>query len=306
MSSFFKPVLDIDINIDDEDNRACHEITNTKKGIIERLPIYDDGESVSGIVTLRVRGEGRKVEHNGVTISLVGCVDVKNGAAASGDRTSNINNTFLQLTADLYPPGELLHTQTTYFNFKDVQKQYNSYKGQNVDLAYFLKVKVLPSKNKTPITKYKKIWCELYDDISQLKQKSAKLDIGIESCLHIEFEFDRSHYTLDDLILGRVYFLLSRLKIKNMELSLITREKITNGEKNIISECVPVKFEIMDGSPVKGETIPIRLFLSGYELLPSMELGSFSVKNYLSLVIYDEDGRRYFKQAEIYLHRTRK
>ncbi|XBW37648.1 hypothetical protein QEN19_003229 [Hanseniaspora menglaensis] len=305
MSSFFKPILDIDINIDDEDNRAYHEITNTKKGIIERLPIYGDGESVSGIVTLRVRGESRRVEHNGVTISLIGCIDVKNGISESNGSSNNISSTFLQLTADLYPPGELLHTQTTHFNFKDVQKQHNSYKGQNVDLSYFLKVKVLTSKNKTPITKYKKIWCDLYENISQLKQKPVKLDIGIENCLHIEFEFGRSHYTLDDLIMGRVYFLLSRLKIKNMELSLITRERIANGDKSTVSESLAVKFEIMDGSPVKGETIPIRLFLSGYDLLPSMELGSFSVKNYLSLVLYDEDGRRYFKQAEIFLHRTR-
>ncbi|KAL6928274.1 hypothetical protein ACO0SA_003009 [Hanseniaspora valbyensis] len=309
MTSFFKPVLDIDISVDDEDNRIYHEITNNKKGIIEKLPIYEDGESVSGMVTLRVRGEGRRVEHNGITISLIGLVEMKHGNAGMGNETgnnSNINSTFLQLTADLYPPGELLHTQTTYFNFKDVQKQYNSYKGKNVDLTYCLKVKVLPARNKTPITKYKKIWCELYDDISQLKQKPVKLDIGIENCLHIEFEFGRSHYTLDDLVMGRVYFLLSRLKIKNMELSLITRETISNGDKSVISETIPVIFEIMDGSPVKGETIPIRLFLSGYNLLPSMELGSFSVKNYLSLVIYDEDGRRYFKQAEIFLHRTRK
>lgn len=29
------------------------------------------------------------------------------------------------------------------------------------------------------------------------------------------------------------------------------------------------KFEIMDGAPVKGETIPIRLFLGGYEISPT-------------------------------------
>lgn len=31
------------------------------------------------------------------------------------------------------------------------------------------------------------------------------------------------------------------------------------------------KFEIMDGAPIKGETIPIRLFLGGYELGPTFQ-----------------------------------
>jgi vacuolar protein sorting-associated protein 26 len=38
------------------------------------------------------------------------------------------------------------------------------------------------------------------------------------------------------------------------------------------------KFEIMDGAPVRGETIPIRLFLGGFELGPTFrgEFVSFS------------------------------
>lgn len=296
MNSFFKPSLDIDINLDNEDSRLCHEIVNNKKGIVEKIPIYEDGESISGTITLRVRGEGKKVEHQGITISLIGGIDIKD--------TTTSSNTFLQLTADLFTPGDLLNTQTTHFNFKNCQKQYNSYKGMNVDLNYYLKVKV-NLLNKTPITKYKKIWVNIYDDITSLKPKPIKLDIGIENCLHIEFEFGKNFYNLNDLILGRIYFLLNRLKIKKMELCLITRESVNSNGKSKVSESIPVSYEIMDGSPVKGETIPIRLFLSGYNLIPTIDLGSFSVKSYLSLVIYDEDGRRYFKQAEVDMYRTR-
>ena len=47
-----------------------------------------------------------------------------------------------------------------------------------------------------------------------------------------------------------------------------------------------------------GESIPIRLFLSGYELTPSMRdiNKKFSVRYYLNLVLVDEEERRYFKQ----------
>ena len=58
------------------------------------------------------------------------------------------------------------------------------------------------------------------------------------------------------------------------------------------------KYEIMDGAPVRGESIPIRLFLAGYDLTPTMRdiNKKFSVRYYLNLVLVDEEERRYFKQ----------
>lgn len=50
--------------------------------------------------------------------------------------------------------------------------------------------------------------------------------------------------------------------------------------------------------PAAGESIPIRLFLAGYELTPTMRdiNKKFSVRYYLNLVLIDEEERRYFKQ----------
>lgn len=47
-----------------------------------------------------------------------------------------------------------------------------------------------------------------------------------------------------------------------------------------------------------GESIPIRLFLAGYDLTPTMKdvQKKFSVRYYLNLVLIDEEERRYFKQ----------
>lgn len=54
-----------------------------------------------------------------------------------------------------------------------------------------------------------------------------------------------------------------------------------------------------------GESIPIRLFLSPYELTPTHRNinNKFSVKYYLNLVLVDEEDRRYFKQQEITIYR---
>merc|ERR1719515_390162 len=65
------------------------------------------------------------------------------------------------------------------------------------------------------------------------------------------------------------------------------------------------KYEIMDGAPVRGESIPIRLFLQYYNLSPTYKSiqNLFSVRYYLNLVLVDEEDRRYFKQQEITLWR---
>jgi vacuolar protein sorting-associated protein 26 len=83
-----------------------------------------------------------------------------------------------------------------------------------------------------------------------------------------------------------------------MELSIIRRET-TGSPPNQYNESETItKFEIMDGAPVRGETIPIRLFLGGFDLTPTFrEVNKrFSVRYYLNLVLIDEENRRYFKQ----------
>jgi hypothetical protein len=49
-------------------------------------------------------------------------------------------------------------------------------------------------------------------------------------------------------------------------------------------------WKIMDGSPSRGETIPIRLFLGGFDLTPTFrEVNKkYSTRYYLSLVLIDE------------------
>lgn len=112
-------------------------------------------------------------------------------------------------------------------------------------------------------------------------------------------------YHLKDVIVGKIYFLLVRIKIKHMEIAIIKRETTGIGQNTFNENETIAKYEIMDGAPVRGESIPIRLFLAGYELTPTMKdiNKKFSVRYYLNLVLVDEEERRYFKQQEIVLWR---
>jgi len=55
------------------------------------------------------------------------------------------------------------------------------------------------------------------------------MEVGIEDCLHIEFEFNSGRYHLKDTVLGKVFFNLVRIKIKHMELGIVKKEMVGNG-----------------------------------------------------------------------------
>ncbi|ESW98633.1 hypothetical protein KL918_001975 [Ogataea parapolymorpha] len=301
MSFIFKSPLDIELRLDGEDSRETVEQKGIK-GRKEKLPLYKDGETVKGQVTIRTR-DNKRVEHTGIKIQLLGTIETNNDGL--------VTDNFLSMAHELASPGELRHPETFPFEFRNVEKQYESYRGINVRLRYYLKVTV--SRKSADVIREKELWVYQYQDPqsadseSVVPTSSVKMDVGIEDCLHIEFEYSKNKYSLKDVIVGRIYFLLVRLKIKHMELSLIRRESCGAPPNQLNESETVVKFEIMDGAPVRGETIPIRLFLGGFDLTPTYRdvNKKFSTRTFLSLVLIDEDARRYFKQSEIILYREK-
>ncbi|GAA97608.1 uncharacterized protein L969DRAFT_87706 [Mixia osmundae IAM 14324] len=285
--------LDVEILLDGEHERKQLEIKADGKDKRERCPIYYDGESVKGLATVRVR-DGKAIKHEGIKVEFVGSIEM------FYDRGNHYE--FLSLAQELASPGELRSAQTFEFEFKNVEKQYESYTGINVKLRYFVRITL--SRRMADVVKEKELWVHSYR-MPPDSNNSIKMEVGIEDCLHIEFEYNKSKYHLKDVIVGKIYFLLVRIKIKHMELSIIRRET-TGAAPNQYNESETItKFEIMDGAPVRGETIPIRLFLGGFELTPTFrEVNKrFSTRYYLNLVLLDEAARRYFKQQEITIFR---
>lgn len=59
-------------------------------------------------------------------------------------------------------------------------------------------------------------------------------------------------YHLKDVIVGKIYFLVVRIKIKNMELEIRRRESTGSGSNTYVETETLAKFELMDGAPVRG------------------------------------------------------
>ena len=61
-----------------------------------------------------------------------------------------------------------------------------------------------------------------------------------------------NRYHLKDVIIGKIYFLLVRIKIKNMDLEIRRRESTGSGPNTHVETETLAKFELMDGAPVRG------------------------------------------------------
>lgn len=258
------------------------------------VPLFESQENISGKISIEPIS-GKKVEHNGIKVELLGQIEMYFDRGNFYDFTS--------LVRELDVPGEIYERKTYPFEFSTVEMPYETYNGVNVRLRYVLKVTVSRGYGGS-IVEYQDFLVRNYS-LAPSINNSIKMEVGIEDCLHIEFEYNKSKYDLKDVIIGKIYFLLVRIKIKNMDLEIRRRESTGSGANTHVETETLAKFELMDGAPVRGESIPIRLFLSPYELTPTYRNinNKFSVKYYLNLVLVDEEDRRYFKQQEITMFR---
>mmetsp|Transcript_7035 Transcript_7035/g.17185 ORF Transcript_7035/g.17185 Transcript_7035/m.17185 type:complete len:314 (-) Transcript_7035:293-1234(-) len=295
MSFLWGEAARIDLEFKDQKNlkQVAYENEN---GQVEQLYLFPGDAPIAGTVTVTLLKK-KKLEIQGVKIELLGHIELLY------DRGNPYE--MFQLVKELDPAGEITGKKVYNFEFGNCPKNYETYNGHNVRLRYFLRVKITRPMA-YDITKTVDFAVQNIMPDPEINN-SIKMEVGIEDCLHIEFEYNKCKYHLDDVVVGKIFFLLVRIKIKHMEIVIIRRESTGSGP-NTYSESENIaRFEIMDGAPVRGESIPIRLFLSPYNLTPTMKNvhNKFTVKYYLNLVLVDEEDRRYFKQQEIILRRKR-
>jgi vacuolar protein sorting-associated protein 26 len=290
-SSFFsKP--SVDILIDEQINRRKLYLRDEDYNRVI-LPAFYDKEHVSGAVQVNLTS--KSFEHNGIKIILLGLIQ------STTDKKNE--SQFITLSKELCPAGKLINQNNKFpFVFNNVEKQYESYRGIEFNVRYILRVIISCSlRNLTWEREFGVARPETKEILTTLNDP-IRMDVGIEDWLHLSFELDRTKYSTKDVITGRVTFKKVSMKLKLMLLQIIRRETIIGGE---MDNAVLCKFEIMDGGPIKNEIVPIRFFLSPYELTPTYinVNNKFSVQYYVNMVLFDDKDKRYFKQHEIVLYR---
>ncbi|KAL1455953.1 hypothetical protein WDU94_000717, partial [Cyamophila willieti] len=210
MSFFgFGQSADIEIKLDGTDTRKLADI-KSDDGKKERFYLYYDGESVTGQVNIVLKKHGSKLEHQGIKIEFIGQIELYY------DRGNH--HEFVSLVKELARPGELIQNTTYKFEFLNVEKPFESYTGSNVRLRYLLRVTLV--RRLSDIIKELDIIVHTLSSYPEMNSP-IKMEVGIEDCLHIEFEYNKCKYHLKDVIVGKIYFLLVRIKIKHMEIATL-------------------------------------------------------------------------------------
>jgi vacuolar protein sorting-associated protein 26 len=272
---------------------------STKRLGFEELFIFKGGERIAGEVVVSPRG-GRAVEHAGIKVEVIGQIEFLFSGGAPFEFTS--------LVKELDAPGMLDRVRTYGFDFSDFDAPYESYDGLNVRVRYFIRV-TMTRNLAMNVSKEQDVWMVNLPPLPTTFTPSVT-EVGVNGFLHIEVHLAKDKFHLKEVIIGKIIFSKVKLRIKSMEIVLLKKEKIGSGlleDENTKVETIQLgRYEIMDGSPTKGESVPIRLFLAQHDALTPSYINcnnQFSVEYFLNVVLIDETNRRYFREHKIELFR---
>lgn len=277
----------------------------------EQMHLFAHDEPVQGNVVLRPKSSGFK--HLGILLELVGVI------TTLSDREDKL--VFMRQEKRFEP--DTLGSTPTYLDFLfTAPKEYESYRGINAKVSYLIQITInRPVKN---VVEKEEIWVSKIDGrLSEVQpdaslhrsyfretafgKDSVAMDVGVDNVLHIEFKYDKKIFHLEERILGLVTFKVMSLDLQYGEVGIVRKEFIGSGKPSDAVETETLqKFEIMDGTPIVGEVVPIRLYLKSIPRLTptySNVHNCFRVLYFINLVLVTGEGKRYFKQQEVTLYR---
>ena len=163
--------------------------------------------------------------------------------------------------------------------------QYESYKGDLINLKYFIKVNIIKSLRTFSYEEEFAVIKPCNIDILKKNDEPISMQVGVKDLLSILIELNHINYSIHGTLKGSVSFGKVNLLITKMEIQLIKKETIYGSHtNNNTKKKIVASYELIDGGPYKNETIPFRFFLSPYNLTPTYkDISSyFSTRYYLN------------------------
>ena len=294
-----------------EDTFHPDTILTTSSGTKKEFQTFYSTDPIKGSIQITLNNNSNKVHHSGIKIELIGEIDIHINNEESNNINNNQFNRFLYLSKNLSSQGYLNNKINNFdFEFKAMEKPYDSYVGKIFSIKYFLLVTI--DMGFSLIKKEKEI-CVFNCDKNLKKinelftndNNKIKVEIGVESLLHVCFELDRKNYHLKDVISGKVTFKKINLELENMSLKLLKIESLFGQQDEAESLGF---YEIMEGTPSStDDVIYYKMYLKAFNNLSQSiknEMNNnINVSYYLNLEICDTENRNFFKKIEINLFR---
>jgi len=98
-----------------------------------------------------------------------------------------LNSEFISLKKELEIPGILKENKTIPFEFRNVEKNYDSYNGKNFKLKYLIRVTINRNYFQS-VNKELEFLVQNPENSPIESESKVIMDVGIEECLHIVFE----------------------------------------------------------------------------------------------------------------------
>ena len=222
LNKFITKSPSIKIVLDFPENKF--QTIRDEKGNPTELPIYNDWDPVKGKVIIDLN-RNKNFQHQGIKIELLGIIETTN-------KRKSVSK-FLSLCKDLESPDELDNEITQYeFEFSNVEKPHDSYRGNFNTVKYILKTTLQTTYKNIEADQeivVQKPFYNLYGD-NEISNPPIHMEIGIEEWIHVSFNVYKSRFYLKDCIEGEVSFKVVSMKFSSMEIQIIRRETCGTGK----------------------------------------------------------------------------
>ncbi|OHS97357.1 Vacuolar protein sorting-associated protein 26 [Tritrichomonas foetus] len=255
------------------------------------LPCFHRNGTITGTVTVTPPA-GKIVSHRAINLILFG--EYRNEKKQPLTR-------FFQRTQCLAPPGDLTHELKYDFKFENMNLPTNTYYGTKINAIFGIELRVV---HRISDFVHEKQFIALSYDSYPLKT-TIHNEVGIRNILHVEFIFPKQAYDAREAVVGAAYFILVKLRIVHMKMNIYRVESYESDTSAFKESTILKSYEILDGAPVRGDHIPIRIFLDDSNIWPyhSFVGSELKVDHYLRVEMVDENGKKYFKRMKIYFSR---
>lgn len=266
-------------------------VISDSTNIQRQIPIYDSREPISGSVCISPKG---RFDYANIHIELVGTLFIVNPEEYQE---------FLSISREIAKSGAISQDSSYAFAFPRSEKPYETYVGLTFRVRYVLRMTIVRSSGPN-ITRDQEICIQTVDSEDGFNP-TIKVEAGLPDLIQVELELYAQKYPLNGCVMGKVYFISVQTRIKTMELSLLRRERVNMGRQVVKEHEILGRFEVMDGQPVRSDSVPLRLYLTQFPLDPTYRniCGVANVRYFLNLVITDEDDRKMYIRQEVELWR---
>ena len=254
--------------------------------------IFTSNDKISGTIKV-TPPNGKTVHHQGIKVVILGQNRIK---------TDGSLIPFYNCWKSVQKEGDISGETELKFKINVLDFQIPSFYGTYVDARYTIQAKIMV--NNTEKVVEKPIYLLSIDKMPTDLQP-LKAEVGIQDVLHVEFVIQNPVFDCGSVIIGKVHFLVVKIRIVNMCIQIMRTEQFNNGIISGKHETVISQYEILDGMPVRGDCIPIRFYLTNIKAWPfPRKTGkNLEVSYNVRFLLIDDNGKHYFKELSNYIGR---